>query len=158
MVAGARRVSAKQEPNQATFVAGIAGAVVSSYLRSPRIVLLVPAVLITIPGATAFRALVFLNDGQITLALANGAQTASILGPMDPAGKFRAPEFGGRGPADRVGLRGAVPVLDRGHVGEQQEHVGVELAGQCRMRRLESESRSGRLSGTLVLTVRGQTA
>ena len=35
-----------------------------------------------IPGATAFRALVFLNDGQITLALANGAQSAIIVASL----------------------------------------------------------------------------
>jgi uncharacterized membrane protein YjjB (DUF3815 family) len=39
----------------------------------------VPAVLIMIPGAAAFRALVLLNDGQITLALANGVQAALIV-------------------------------------------------------------------------------
>ena len=61
---------------------GIAGAVVSGYLRSPRIVLSVPAVLIMIPGAAAFRSLVFLNDGQITLALANGAQAAIIVASL----------------------------------------------------------------------------
>jgi uncharacterized membrane protein YjjB (DUF3815 family) len=66
----------------ATFAVGIAGTFVSSYLRSPRIVLSVPAVLIMIPGAAAFRALVFLNDGQITLALANGAQAAIIVASL----------------------------------------------------------------------------
>lgn len=66
----------------ATFAVGIAGAFVSSYLRSPRIVLSVPAVLIMIPGAAAFRALVFLNDGQITLALADGAQAAIIVASL----------------------------------------------------------------------------
>jgi uncharacterized membrane protein YjjB (DUF3815 family) len=35
-----------------------------------------------IPGAAAFRALVFLNDGQITLALANGAQAAIIVASL----------------------------------------------------------------------------
>ena len=66
----------------ATFVVGTAGAVVSGYLRSPRIVLSVPAVLIMIPGAAAFRSLVFLNGGQITLALANGAQAAIIVASL----------------------------------------------------------------------------
>jgi uncharacterized membrane protein YjjB (DUF3815 family) len=35
-----------------------------------------------IPGAAAFRALVFLNDGQITLALANGAQAAIVVASL----------------------------------------------------------------------------
>jgi uncharacterized membrane protein YjjB (DUF3815 family) len=42
----------------------------------------VPAVLIMIPGAAAFRALVFLNNGQITLALANGVQAALIVASL----------------------------------------------------------------------------
>jgi uncharacterized membrane protein YjjP (DUF1212 family) len=66
----------------ATFVVGIAAFFVSRYIRSPRIVLSVPAVLIMIPGAAAFRALVFLNDGQITLALANGVQAALIVASL----------------------------------------------------------------------------
>jgi uncharacterized membrane protein YjjP (DUF1212 family) len=66
----------------ATFVVGIAAAFVSRYVRSPRIVLSVPAVLIMIPGAAAFRALVFLNDGQITLALADGVQAAIIVASL----------------------------------------------------------------------------
>jgi uncharacterized membrane protein YjjB (DUF3815 family) len=66
----------------ATFVVGVAAAFVSRYLRSPRIVLSVPAVLIMIPGAATFRALVFLNDGQITLALANGVQAALIVASL----------------------------------------------------------------------------
>ena len=61
---------------------GIAAAFVSRYVRSPRIVLSVPAVLIMIPGAAAFRALVFLNDGQITLALADGVQAAIIVASL----------------------------------------------------------------------------
>ena len=35
-----------------------------------------------IPGAAAFRVLVFLNDGQITLALANGVQAAIITASL----------------------------------------------------------------------------
>jgi uncharacterized membrane protein YjjB (DUF3815 family) len=66
----------------ATFVVGVAAAVVSRHIRSPRIVLSVPAVLIMIPGAAAFRALVFLNDGQITLALANGVQAVLIVASL----------------------------------------------------------------------------
>jgi uncharacterized membrane protein YjjP (DUF1212 family) len=66
----------------ATFVVGVAASFVSRYLRSPRIVLSVPAVLVMIPGAAAFRALVFLNDGQITLALANGVQAGLIVASL----------------------------------------------------------------------------
>jgi hypothetical protein len=90
----------------------------SRYVRSPRIVLSVPAVLIMIPGATAFRALVFLNEGQITLALANGAQAAIIVASLaagltiarvvtDPS--WTQPRFehvAGQPPANR-GRRGA---------------------------------------------------
>ncbi|MBV8349761.1 MAG: threonine/serine exporter family protein [Mycolicibacterium sp.] len=60
----------------------VAAAFVSRYLRSPRIVLSVPAALIMIPGAATFRALVFLNDGQITLAMANGVQAALIVASL----------------------------------------------------------------------------
>jgi uncharacterized membrane protein YjjB (DUF3815 family) len=35
-----------------------------------------------IPGAAAFRALVFLNDGQVTLALATGTQAAIIAASL----------------------------------------------------------------------------
>ena len=35
-----------------------------------------------IPGAATFRALVFLNDGQITLAMANGVQAALIVASL----------------------------------------------------------------------------
>ena len=66
----------------ATFVVGVAASFVSRYIRSPRIVLSVPAVLVMIPGAAAFRALVFLNDGQITLALANGVQAGLIVASL----------------------------------------------------------------------------
>jgi uncharacterized membrane protein YjjP (DUF1212 family) len=66
----------------ATFVVGVAAFFVSRYVRSPRIVLSVPAVLIMIPGAAAFRALVFLNDGQITLALTNGVQAGLIVASL----------------------------------------------------------------------------
>jgi uncharacterized membrane protein YjjP (DUF1212 family) len=66
----------------ATFVVGVAAYFVSRYTRSPRIILSVPAVLIMIPGATAFRALVYLNDDQVTLALANGAQAAIIVASL----------------------------------------------------------------------------
>ena len=66
----------------ATFVVGVAASFVSRYVRSPRIVLSVPAVLVMIPGAAAFRALVFLNDGQITLALANGVQAGLIVASL----------------------------------------------------------------------------
>jgi uncharacterized membrane protein YjjP (DUF1212 family) len=66
----------------ATFVVGLAAAFVSGYVRSPRIVLSVPAMLIMIPGAVAFRGLVFLNDGRITLALANGLQAGLIVASL----------------------------------------------------------------------------
>jgi uncharacterized membrane protein YjjP (DUF1212 family) len=66
----------------ATFIVGVAAHFVSRSTRSPRIVLSVPAVLIMIPGATAFRALVYLNDDRTTLALANGAQAAIIVASL----------------------------------------------------------------------------
>lgn len=66
----------------ATFLVGIAASVVSGRVRSPRIVMSVPAVLIMIPGSVAFRALVFLNDGDITLALANGVQAGLVVASL----------------------------------------------------------------------------
>jgi hypothetical protein len=35
-----------------------------------------------IPGAVAFRALVLLNDGRITLALANGAHAVLVVASL----------------------------------------------------------------------------
>ena len=49
-----------------------------------------------------------------------------------PGREDAGPQLGGGGPADRPGLRGAVAVLDRRHVGEQQQRVRVQLAGQQR--------------------------
>lgn len=66
----------------ATFIVGVASAVAARYLRSPRIILSVPAILIMIPGAVAFRALVYLNDGQITLALTNGVQAGLVVASL----------------------------------------------------------------------------
>ena len=66
----------------ATFIVGVAASVVAPYVRSPRIIMSVPAILIMIPGAVAFRALVFLNDGQVTLALANGVQAGLVVASL----------------------------------------------------------------------------
>jgi len=66
----------------ATFIVGVASAVVARYARCPRIIMSVPAILIMIPGAVAFRALVFLNDGEITLALANGVQAGLVVASL----------------------------------------------------------------------------
>jgi uncharacterized membrane protein YjjP (DUF1212 family) len=65
-----------------TFIVGVAAAVAAPFIKSPRIIMSVPAILIMIPGAVTFRALVFLNDGQITLALANGVQAGLVLASL----------------------------------------------------------------------------
>ena len=70
-----------------------------------------------------------LADGGQLAGRLDEAADGLDLGSHGPGREVAGPEFGGRGPADRVRLRGAVPVLGCGHVGEQQEHVGVELAG-----------------------------
>lgn len=66
----------------ATFIVGVTASLAAPYVRSPRIIMSVPAILIMIPGAVAFRALVFLNDGQVTLALANGVQAGLVVASL----------------------------------------------------------------------------
>lgn len=66
----------------ATFIVGVASSAAARYASSPRIITSVPAILIMIPGAVAFRGLVFLNDGQITRALANGVQAGLIVASL----------------------------------------------------------------------------
>jgi uncharacterized membrane protein YjjP (DUF1212 family) len=56
----------------ATLVVGLLAAVVAPRLRVPRITVSVPAVVIMVPGAATYRALVALNNGNYEAAVANG--------------------------------------------------------------------------------------
>jgi uncharacterized membrane protein YjjB (DUF3815 family) len=56
----------------ATLVVGLLAAVVAPRLHVPRITLSVPAVVIMVPGAATYRALVALNNGDYEAAVAAG--------------------------------------------------------------------------------------
>lgn len=71
-------------------------------------------------------------DGRELAGRLDEAADGIDLGPHRPGREVTRPQLGGRGPADRPGLRGTVPVLNLCHVGEQQERVGFQLAGQQR--------------------------
>ncbi|WP_276611711.1 threonine/serine exporter family protein [Thiorhodococcus mannitoliphagus] len=63
----------------ATLLVGILAHWVSPRLRCPRIVLSVPAVLIMIPGTTAYRALVYANQGMSLEAMTSAYETTFII-------------------------------------------------------------------------------
>jgi uncharacterized membrane protein YjjP (DUF1212 family) len=63
----------------ATLVVGLLAASLAPRLRVPRITLSVPAVVIMVPGAAAYRAVVGLNDGDAGTAFAAGAQSLFVL-------------------------------------------------------------------------------
>lgn len=62
----------------ATLVVGLLAAVVAPRLRVPRITVSVPAVVIMVPGAAVYRALVGLNDGDLELAVSGGVQAVFV--------------------------------------------------------------------------------
>jgi uncharacterized membrane protein YjjP (DUF1212 family) len=62
----------------ATLVVGLLAAVVAPRLRIPRITVSVPAVVIMVPGAAVYRALVGLNDGDLELAVEGGVQAVFV--------------------------------------------------------------------------------
>jgi uncharacterized membrane protein YjjP (DUF1212 family) len=63
----------------ATLVVGLLAAWVAPRLRVPRITLSVPAVVIMVPGASAYRAVVGLNDGDAGTAFSAGVQALFVL-------------------------------------------------------------------------------
>lgn len=62
----------------ATLVVGLLAAVVAPRLRIPRITVSVPAVVIMVPGAAVYRALVGLNDGDMDAAVTAGVQAVFV--------------------------------------------------------------------------------
>lgn len=63
----------------AGLIVGILANLVAPRMRVPRIILSVPAVVIMVPGAAAYRAVYYLNDGQTVEALAYGVQAAFVV-------------------------------------------------------------------------------
>ena len=63
-------------------IIGLLGAVASKRARLPRITTTVPAAVIMIPGVTMFRAVFYLNDGQMDQALANVATGMMVVGSI----------------------------------------------------------------------------
>lgn len=63
----------------AGLIVGILANLVAPRMKAPRLTLSVPAVVIMVPGAAAYRAVYFLNDGQTVDALAYGVQAAFVV-------------------------------------------------------------------------------
>lgn len=63
----------------AGLLVGILANLVAPRMDVPRITLSVPAVVIMVPGAAAYRAIYFLNDGQTVEALAFGVQASFVV-------------------------------------------------------------------------------
>lgn len=63
----------------ATFLVGLMATVAVGRVIYPRITLSVPAVLIMIPGAAAYRAIVYLNQGQTLNALSNAIEVFFVV-------------------------------------------------------------------------------
>lgn len=63
----------------AALVVGLLAATVAPRMRVPRITVSVPAVVLMVPGAAAYRAVVGLNDGDTAVALESGAQAAFVV-------------------------------------------------------------------------------
>ncbi len=58
---------------------GIAAFVVSRWVRSPRVALTVPGVIIMVPGAAAYRSIVATIDGDTVAAVQNGVQAVFVV-------------------------------------------------------------------------------
>lgn len=58
---------------------GIAAFVVSHWVRSPRVALTVPGVIIMVPGAAAYRSIVATIDGDTVAAVQNGVQAVFVV-------------------------------------------------------------------------------
>lgn len=63
----------------ATLVVGLLAAVVAPRLQIPRITVSVPAVVIMVPGAAVYRAVVGLNNGDLDVAVTSGVQAVFVV-------------------------------------------------------------------------------
>jgi uncharacterized membrane protein YjjB (DUF3815 family) len=63
----------------ATLVVGLLAAAVAPRLRIPRITVSVPAVVIMVPGAAVYRAVVGLNNGDFEVAVTAGVQAVFVV-------------------------------------------------------------------------------
>lgn len=63
----------------AAILVGVLAALIAPRLGLPRITLSVPAVLIFVPGSATYRAIVFLNNHQVTEAVQNGIDAVFIM-------------------------------------------------------------------------------
>lgn len=63
----------------AAIIVGLLTAVVANKLDFPRVTISVPAVVIMVPGASAYRAVYFLNNGDTTEALAYAVQAGLVV-------------------------------------------------------------------------------
>ena len=63
----------------ATFGVGLMAAVVAPRLKVPRITISVPAVVIMVPGAAAYRSLLGLNNGDVQTAVTAGATAVFVI-------------------------------------------------------------------------------
>ena len=63
----------------ATLIVGLLAAWLAPRMRVPRITVSVPAVVIMVPGASAYRAVFFLNNGDMTQAIAYGMQAGLVV-------------------------------------------------------------------------------
>ena len=63
----------------ATFCVGLMAAVVAPRLKVPRITISVPAVVIMVPGAAAYRSLFGFNNGDVEMAVTNGATAVFVI-------------------------------------------------------------------------------
>jgi uncharacterized membrane protein YjjP (DUF1212 family) len=63
----------------AALIVGVLAAWLAPRLKVPRVTVSVPAVVIMVPGATAYRAVIHLSNGNTTEALANGVQAGLVV-------------------------------------------------------------------------------
>nr|WP_308439494.1 threonine/serine exporter family protein [Cellulomonas marina] len=66
----------------AALLVGLLAALVAPRLRVPRITVSVPAVVIMVPGVTAYRAVFALSEGDTTQALASGVQAVLVVAAL----------------------------------------------------------------------------
>ena len=80
----------------AALVVGLLAAVVAPRLRIPRITVSVPAVVIMVPGAAVYRAVVGLNNGDLQVAVNSGVQAVFVVVciAIGLAGDFELDELG----------------------------------------------------------------
>lgn len=72
-------VAAQASAMLATLVVGLLAAWAAPRLHVPRITISVPAVVIMVPGASAYRAVVGLNNGDVDVAVSSGIQAVFVV-------------------------------------------------------------------------------